>query len=78
MICDRSPLTSDGCTNVVISSNCDFGVAGALGRLMLCRMSEFVPPENGREGTGVGRVGGGNREREGTGLVRGGNRGRGS
>lgn len=43
-------LVQNHCTNVVLSSNGESGgVAGALAKLMLCRISEFVPAENGEK-----------------------------
>ena len=49
VIAERSQLLPYRCANVVLaSSHMEAGVAGALGRLMLCRMSEFVQAENGK------------------------------
>ena len=46
-----SPLLPNPCANVILSSSpTEAGVAGSLGRLLLCRMAEFVQPENGTEG----------------------------
>uniref|UniRef100_A0A183BLB8 Eyes absent homolog n=1 Tax=Globodera pallida TaxID=36090 RepID=A0A183BLB8_GLOPA len=46
VVAERSPLNANGSTNVVWSSAGNVGVAGALAKLMLFRMSEFVPAEN--------------------------------
>uniref|UniRef100_A0A1I8BFA5 Eyes absent homolog n=1 Tax=Meloidogyne hapla TaxID=6305 RepID=A0A1I8BFA5_MELHA len=43
----RSQLLPNNCVNVILSFNqIEGGVAGALGRLMLCRMSEYIEAEN--------------------------------
>ncbi|KAL3115754.1 hypothetical protein niasHT_007759 [Heterodera trifolii] len=46
VVSERSRHIPNRCANVVWSSTGTVGVAGALGQLMLCRMSEFVPAEN--------------------------------
>ncbi|KAF7630857.1 hypothetical protein Mgra_00008872 [Meloidogyne graminicola] len=47
VISKRSPLLPYKYVNVILSFNqIECGVAGVLGRLMLCRMSEFIEAEN--------------------------------
>ena len=47
VIAERSARLPNRCANIVLSSNgTESGVAGALGRLMLCRMGQFVQAEH--------------------------------